>query len=242
MIVCSCVFDEVCVCVCVTSSSCACYIVSTKFRGQRFPWTWGFSHVSEEMDSRILILKHFFHFHPATSRSTSHPLFFLTFAVSLLMLWTENQLEELVWGLNYEPILGFCLLCPKVCPHLYQHFILEEGGGAGVERRGGGVAEGFVGNVNDKTSHYNAVFPPFALILTLFLRSSLLFSFLCSFLLYSFALVSLSFYSICFPSKSLLCIFHENMLVLQINLPVCPYKMQNNPPNRFVCSLSPLLI
>lgn len=83
------------------------------------------------------MLKHFFHFRPDTSSSTSHRLFFfffLTFAVSLFMLWTENQLQEQAWLLNYEPILGFYLLCPKVCPHLYQHFILEEEG-AGLKKK-----------------------------------------------------------------------------------------------------------
>lgn len=32
-----------------------------------------FLHVSVEMEGKILMLKHFFHFHPAPSRSTSRP-------------------------------------------------------------------------------------------------------------------------------------------------------------------------
>lgn len=50
-----------------------------------------FFYVSVEMEGKILMLKHFFHFHPAPSRSTSRPHFFYTFAVSLFVLWTENQ-------------------------------------------------------------------------------------------------------------------------------------------------------
>lgn len=157
-----------------------------------------FLHVSVEMEGRILMLKHFFHFHPAPSRSTSRPHFFFlyTSAVSLFVLWTENQQEELVWGLNYELILGFCLLYPTVCPPFFKYFIMEEGGGAGVERRGGG-AQGFVGNVNDKSSRRNVAFPPFALILTPFLKAA--------FPLPFFALL---FHSFLFPPKSLFCILH----------------------------------
>lgn len=73
--------------------------------------------------------------------------------------------------------------------------------------RRGGAAEGFVANVNDKTSctHHNTAFPPFALILTLFLDqpSSLApllffaFLFFCFFLVFVFFCGEGGGYSIC---------------------------------------------
>lgn len=44
------------------------------------------------------------------------------------MLWTANQLEEWVWGLNYVVILDFCLLWPSVCPLELKVFNLEKKG------------------------------------------------------------------------------------------------------------------
>lgn len=83
-------------CVCVSSSSCTCYIVSTKFRGQRFPWTWCFSHVSEEMDSRILIFKKIFSF--------SSCYFLLDFSPSFFNLCCLP-----VYAVDRKSIGGTCL-------------------------------------------------------------------------------------------------------------------------------------